>query len=101
MENGLEKDKIEVILVRGGGVYTAVVEIEIREWIPEIFKGMTARLVWEKGTDEGEEIENDTHISGFGNWLNGRNNSWHREEQVGRQKQVSLEQVSLKSVKCL
>lgn len=77
MENGLEKDKIEgkqtsqkllaAILVRGGGVYAAVVETEIREWIPQIFKGITARLVWEKGTDEGEEVENDTHISGFGN----------------------------------
>lgn len=84
MENGLENDKIEgkqtsqkllaVILVRERGVYAVGVEIEIREWIPGIFKGVTARLVWEKGTGEGEEVETDTHISGFGNWLNGRNN---------------------------
>lgn len=53
--------------------------MEISEWILEMFKGMTVRLDCKWGTDEGEEVENDSHISGLGNWLNGRTAYWHRE----------------------
>ena len=65
----LEKDKtggrqtdqemLAVILVRGG----RGLEMEISEWIPEIFKGVIVRLDWKWGTNKGEEVENDTHIS--------------------------------------
>lgn len=81
----LEKDKIggrhtvqemlAVILVRGG----RGLEIEISDWIPEIFKGVIVRLDWKWGTNKGEEVENDTHISALGNWLTGRTICWHKE----------------------
>lgn len=85
MESRLEKDKTEVrqsdpeifavILVRGGGG----LEMEISKWIPEIFKGVIVRLDWKWDTNKGEEVENDTHISALGNWLDGRTICWHRE----------------------
>lgn len=74
------------------------VEIEISEWIPEIFKGEVARLDWQNSTYEREEVENATHISGLGNGVGWEN---PEEVKVGREKQADLEQLSLNSMKCL
>lgn len=84
MENRLEKHRIggrqtyqemlAFILVTGG----RGLEMEINEWIPEIFKGVIVRLDWKWDTNK-EELENDTHVSALGNWLNGRTICWHKE----------------------